>query len=231
MNQKSCIGIFGATGKTYTEAEIKTLCSSNVNSWLLFCGYDGKNASYGFEIAAACSVVFAKQPRPGDPINDYELIGIDIPSIKDRLTNETKKQSFLVNGVMPLHVLDNGNIGIVQARTTYVTNAGGGYVDKLTYLETPRSLFYIRKNVKSMEETKYKNRKNNAETRANLKDDVYAILKQLEDVSFEITQNVDQNEENIIVTQDPVNAGRANVIIPADVVPGLHVIANQVRLL
>jgi phage tail sheath gpL-like len=101
----------------------------------------------------------------------------------------------------------------------------------LTYLETPRSLFYIRTNVKSMEDTKYKNRKNNAETRANLKEDVYVILKQLEDPDFEITQNVDANKQNIIVEQDPVNAGRANVLIPSDIVPGLHVIANQVRLI
>jgi phage tail sheath gpL-like len=230
INQKNCFLVFAANKKTYTEATIKTLCATTINSWLSICFYDENNSSYSFEIAAAASVVLAKQPRPGDPVNNYSLVGINVPSIKDRLSNETKIQSYLKNGVAPLHVI-NGNSCIVQARTTYATTAGGGYVDKLTYFETGRSLFYIRTNVKSMENTKYTNRKNNAETRANLKEDVYAILSLLEGPDFEITQNVDANKEGIIVVQDPVSAGRVNVLIPANIVPGLHVIANQVRLI
>ena len=82
-----------------------------------------------------------------------------------------------------------------------------------------------------MEALKYKNRKNNEPTRENLQDDAYALLKLLEEPDFEITQKVDDYKEQIIAQENPTNSARCDLLVPSNVVPGLHQIANLIRLL
>jgi len=230
MEQRGTLGVFGYTSENGNLAAVQSLCGTTLNSWRMCCGYYPETKSICYEIAAGFAGVIATQPRPGDPIDDYVIKGLEVPDVDLRML-EAVKQSLLINGVSPIHVVSERS-AICMVRTTYTSNVvGGGYIDKLIDFITPRSLDYIRLQVNNMEKNKYHNKKNNEPTRDNLEKDIYWVLKELEKPDFEITQNVDENKDGIIATEDSVNVSRANVDVPADVVPGLHQIVNTVRLL
>jgi len=220
--------VFGYTDKVGNQAAFQSLTSTH-NHWRSLGFYFPGIRSIYYEVAAACAATMCKQPRPGDTIDDYPVTGIDIPEVADRLS-ETQKNAVLLNGGSPLHVIDN-KAAIVMARSCYVSNAGGGYVDKLTDMITYRSLDWLRIQVNNMEANQYKNKKNSAQTRENLEDSIFTILKKAESSEFEITQNVDVNRDAIVAIPDSSVSGRANVTMPADIVPGLHQIENTIRLL
>jgi len=66
-------------------------------------------------------------------------------------------------------------------------------------------------------------------TAASVKAEVMDVLYQLE--SLEILEQVKENADGVIVERDTVDVNRLNVKIPADVVNGLHVIAERIDLL
>lgn len=225
---RPCLHVFGYTDLIGNQAAFQSLTSTH-NFWRSLGFYFPGIRSIYYELAAACAAVMYTQPRPGDPIDDYIVPGIDVPDVADRLL-ESQKNAVINNGGAPLHVLSE-QAAIVMARTTYVSNAGGGYVDKLIDMITPVSLDWLRAQVNNMEANNYKNKKNNAQTRENLEDDVFAILKKAETDEYEITQNVDELRDGIIATPDGTNPDRCNVDIPADIVPGMHQIVNTIRLI
>jgi phage tail sheath gpL-like len=226
--QRGCIQVFGYTDKVDNLAAFNSL-TSTYNHYRTFGFYLSGIRSTYYELGAACAAVICTQPRPGDTIDDYIVPGIDVPEVVDRLL-ETQKNAIILNGGSPLHSL-NEQAAIVMARSTYISNAGGGYVDKLTDLTVPRALDWLRIQINNMERNNYKNAKNSATTRENLQDSVYAVLKKAETEEFEVTQNVDANRDGIVATPSSSVAGRCNVDIPADIVPGLHQIVNTIRLI
>lgn len=229
IHQKSCVQVLASNGVAKDISEIQSIASTLSKTSAItraYVGYFPNSINVDCEIAAGIAAVMVKQPRPGDPIDDFPIVGLNIPIITERLTT-LQIQSLLLGSVTPIHVVDN-TASIVEMVTAATTAAGN---QKLVYFETQTALDYIRKNVIKLEKEHYKNTKNNAETRARLRNEIYAMLKLLEKPQFEITQNVDDNKDKITVVADLANPGRCNVVIPADIVVGLHVIANMIQLI
>ena len=206
--------------------------ATSVNNWRSTVAYIRGCKAPNYEVAAAFAATMAMQPRPNDSLNGYALNGISIPAVADRLL-ETEKQLLLNSasgGVVTPLAVEGNSVVIVKAATTYYKNADDSVTKKLIAWQTYRALDYIRLNVNTMEK-RYRNKKNSAETRESLRTDVYGVLKLMEKPEYEIVQNVDANRAGITVTVDPDNGERCNVEIPADVIPGLDIIANKIKLI
>jgi phage tail sheath gpL-like len=210
-----------------TQAAIKTLAGTTTNYWRGHPGYFPYTDNLPYEIAAQLAGAFSKQPRPGDSIDKFPL-NLHCPATGYYLT-QTECNSLLIAGVMPIIV--EGGVAKLLRAVTCCTSVNGVAIPKLMDIETSTALDYIRKNVKALEEAHYLNKKNNAETRENLRNDIYALLLKFQEPEYEITPNVEENLAGILVNEDGTDPGRCNVIIPTDIVMGLHVIANQIRLI
>lgn len=225
--QNPAVSVFGYSDLIGTQSDSKTLCGTTLNYWRMFGGNYPYCDNLPYEIGSQISGAFSKQPKPGYPI-DFSELKLHVPNPEFRLTiNECN--SLIKYGVMPV-IVENETSKLMIACSTY-TNTAGINVQKLRGIETATALDYIRTNVKALEILHYRNRKNNAETREQLKLEIYDLLLKLQGPDYEITQNVEENLNGIIVTEDDTNPGRANVLIPTDIVMGLHIIANQIRLI
>ena len=148
--------------------------------------------------------------------------------IDDRLTR-ANQENLLSNGVTPLIVDSGENVVICRAISTYVTNASGIVDPSLLDITTIRTLDYVREATRTRLALRFPRNKLSSRTPNRVKAEVLDVLYQLE--QLEILENVTGNEANVIVERDTQDANRIDIRIPADVVNGLHVIAERIDLI
>jgi len=220
------LGVAAITGSYAT--------ATSAQSALAACGYIvlanlPGTATFGPEVAAVLAAILASQSDPALPYNNLALPGVMAPwSLSDRLT-PTEIETSLWNGVCPLKVGAGEQVRIVRAITTYTENDAAEADDALLDVTTPRTLFWLRDQVRSMLNTKYPRGKNTAGRRSDIRADVLALLFQAEDL--EVLENVEANEDGVLVEVNALDPNRCDLAIPADVVNGLHVIAARIDLI
>lgn len=209
-------GMIGAMGTATTQAG--TLNSGRTRLPLLRGSY-----SHECEVAAAFVGYRAAIEDPSMPLNGAVLKGLHVPPFADRLSR-AEQESCLHNGVTPLEVGPGDRIQVVRAVTNYLVDGEGIADDALLDESAIDTLDYVRDVIRAIP----KPAKITARTLSRLWDLYYAALKRLE--AAEILVDIDLYKHRLIVEKDASQVGWVHAVIPAPVVPGLHVLDGTIEL-
>jgi phage tail sheath gpL-like len=171
--------------------------------------------------------VIASEPDPARPLNGLPLTGIGASNIEYRLSR-SQQESLLYNGVTPLVPGVGESVQIIRAISTYTTNATGTADPAYLDITTIRTLDFVRLAIETREALRFPRSKLSAKTPDAVRAQIIDVLKQLE--ALEIVEFVTENLAGIICERDLQDANRLNCLIPADVVNGLHILANRIDL-
>ncbi len=180
------------------------------------------------EIAAAYAAIIAGSEDPAMPFNNMSISGISPPQVSDR-TSRVEQETALYNGVTPLAVGPGEVVQIVRGITTYVLNDAAVPDPTLLDITTPRTLAYVARVFVEDRARRYSRAKISDRKIKEIRDTGIVLLKQLE--ALEIIENVDANLPQYLVQRDLQDVNRINERIPADVVNGLHIIADRIDLI
>ncbi|MCX5785667.1 MAG: phage tail protein [Elusimicrobia bacterium] len=225
LEQHPGIGVYAYIGAV---ADALTLALNYNTSGRMQCALLKGGISLSWEQAAAMGAVEISVSDPALPLNGLPLTGIAAPATADRLTR-AEQESCLAAGVTPLEVNASEEVTIVRSITTYTTNSAGVASSALLDTTTVDSLDYIREAAATRIGLRFPQSKLNARVAKSVRTELYSMLKDAEEL--EIVQNVDANADALIVEPDANIAGRLNCVIPAAVVPGLHVFAARIDLI
>jgi phage tail sheath gpL-like len=234
-DENNCSGARAFVGITSSIALATTAAARNNER--MHVGFVRKCRFPSYEIAAAFAAMHAQTGHPALPLNTMEMVNCDAPDETDRLEfNETN--ALLYVGVTPFNADSTGAVRCIRSITTYLTNAAGSLDD--TYLDTTvvACLDYLRKSIKSAHELNFTRcvlRENHVDGEPDFvvtPDDIrsfnIAKCKQLE--QYGVCQQVDVLKPQFVSARDAAVAGRVNSDIPVEVVQGLHILANTIRL-
>lgn len=221
-------------GSTAARATLETQAGSTLNYERISVGYafytkttpQTKYVSY--QQAGAYAAVYVQLENPARPRDGLTIKGMPVPAIDDQFDNSVVK-SLLNNGVAPLTKSKGKNeVVIRRAISTYTTNASGIKDDTLLDLTTIDALDYFTRYVEFNLDKNFKNKVINDQVKKDVRTDAIQSAYELEDL--QIVRNVAEYEKFFLIEEDN-NIGQLNLRIPATIVPGLHIIANQVHLI
>jgi len=214
------VGALNALANTINEERIEI-------AYLRYSKTTQQGHSLAYEIGGANIAQYASQQNPALPRNGLPLNNIIPPSLDEQLSF-TEQQSLLENGVAPLGVEPGEGVVIVRTVSTKTTING---VENFTLLDmqTQDTL----DNVASVAEALFKDQFQ----RVGITDTLFKAIRSgvlerlflLQDLLR--LRNVEENKDRIIVEEDALNTGQVNLVIPAEVVPGAIVFAEQITLI
>lgn len=234
-DEVNCNGARAFIATTKSIADATTLADQNYERLHVALVRRCKMPSY--EIAAAVAADHAATGHPAIPLNNRPLYDCDAPAIANRLEfNEIN--SLLWNGVTPYNADQTGVVRCVRSITTYTYNASGTPDDLYLDTTTIANLDYTRQSIKSRHEREFQGcalRDNHVDGEPDFivtPDDIRSVnidvCLRLE--QFGCLQNVKALKDRFVSQRDPNIQGRVNSDIPVEVVHGLHVLANTIRI-
>lgn len=185
------------------------------------------------ELAAAAAAVMAGGAIPFNPLDDQTIGGVVPPTnAADQITvgANAESETALNKGWTPLKVKPNGDVAFVRTITSRLSQGGDGIVPVTAYYDVQdhQVLFFWRKTVFTREsQPDFKTRKASLEAAQDLKSELIRLAKAFEDQNM--FQAVDQLAKQFIVERSISDRHRFDVLTPVNVIPGLHVIANNVQ--
>jgi phage tail sheath gpL-like len=230
-NNGNQITVYGYTDQIGTFANAETLAGT-MNSGTMTEGY--VNYASGnlakpepYKIGARYAAVLAST---SDPVVPYDglVVAQDAPAVPDRFT-WTQKQDLLSNGVTPLAVVPGDELAIVRAISTYTLNSQGAPDPTLLDINTMRTMFFVRSQVRTRLTNVFRGAKLNARTMRLMKPEVLDVLYNLQNA--EIVQNVAKYESAVLVEQDLSDVTRVDISVPTNIISGLHVIGSVFNLI
>ena len=181
-----------------------------------------------YEVAASYAALIAFEEDPAMPLNTLVLSSVSAPPLANWL-GRNEQENCLYNGITPTEVGPGNVVQIVRAVTGYIVNATGTPDISLLDLTTIRTLDYTRKAIVERESLRFPRSKKSKRVKAQMREEILDVLYKLEEL--EILENVADNEPGVLVEDDLQDPNRLDARIPADVVNGLHVVANRIDLL
>ena len=117
----------------------------------------------------------------------------------------------------------------MRAITTYTKSPAN--VDDPAWLDltTIRTLDYTRKAIEQRIALRFPRAKLSNRTPPKVRSEILDVLYRLE--KQEILENVDANKGKLLVVRNGQDPNRLDTAIPADVVNGLHIVANRIDLI
>ena len=224
LEQRGAIGI---AGWRRTLASGTTLSSALNSGYISVAWHPGSRLPDGV-IAAAYAAVIAGEEDPARPLNTLALNGLDVTDLQDR-PGRVEQEAALHNGLTPLEIGPGDKVQIVRAISTYTLSPDGVEDVSLLDLTTIRTLFYVRKALRTRIALRFPREKLSSRTPPKVRLELLDVLRQLEEL--EIVEEVSANKAALIVERDSQDANRLNAAIPVDVVNGLHVFAGRIDLL
>jgi len=214
-------GVFAHTG-TYAQA---TTLATAVNSGRMLEVLVPSANEAEHEVAAAMASVAASEEDPARPLNGLPLTGLTQPPMANWLSN-TQIEAALHAGVTPVRCTQDGDVHVVRAVTTYLTNANNVADVSMLDWTTIGTLDYVANSLETTIGLRFPRDKKSVRTKARLQDTVYDVMLKLQEL--EIVENVQQTD--ILVQDDLQDATRYDIRVMVNVVNGLHVIAQRLDL-
>ena len=223
LEKKPGIGVIGwrgtmATGTTYTE---------KINSERVTCAWYKGAVESNALVAAGYGAVIAGEEDPAKPLNTLEIKGLTpVDVTQNPLLTEVNQALF--HGLTPVTVVTH-RVRIMRAITTYTKSATN--TDDPSYLDltTIRTLDYTRKALEQRIELRFPRSKLSNRTPPKVRSEILDVLYRLE--NLEILENVEAHKAKLLVQRNQQDPNRLDTVIPADVVNGLHVVANRIDLI
>lgn len=196
-------------------------------TYLRYSKTTAQGHSLDYVIGAANIGVYAAGQNPALPRNALEVPGVVSPALEEQLSfNE--QQSLLTNGVAPLAVLPGQGVSIVRTVSTKTDTLG---VEDFTLLDIQitDTLDTFAFALIVMYRRKFAQR---GITNALLR----IIRSEILDIAFifedlQRLRDVEENQDRLIVEEGLPGTNSVNVDVPAEVVPGLHVINQKITLI
>lgn len=88
---------------------------------------------------------------------------------------------------------------------------------------------YVRKAIEQRIALRFPRSKLNDRIAKKVRSEILDVLYRLE--QLEIVERVDEHKARLLVERNPQDVNRLDTAIPADVVNGLHVVANRIDLI
>ncbi|OOF46941.1 phage tail protein [Rodentibacter trehalosifermentans] len=221
--KKPGVGVLGwrgsmASGTTYAE---------KINDERVTVGWYKGAVESNALIAAGFGAIIAGQEDPAKPLNTLEIKGLT-PVSATQTPLKTEVNQALFHGLTPIMVVNN-RVQIVRAITTYTKSPAN--VDDPSWLDltTIRTLDYTRKAIEQRIALRFPQSKLSNRTPPKVRSEILDVLYRLE--QEEILENVDANKDKLLVVRNAKDPNRLDTVIPADVVNGLHVVANRIDLI
>ncbi|THA10499.1 phage tail sheath subtilisin-like domain-containing protein [Rodentibacter pneumotropicus] len=223
MEKKPGVGVLGwrgsmASGTTYT---------GKINHERVTVGWYKGAVESNALIAAGYGAIIAGEEDPAKPLNTLEVKGLT-PVDATETPLKTEVNQALFHGLTPIMVVNN-RVQIVRAITTYTKSPAN--VDDPAWLDltTIRTLDFTRKAIEQRIALRFPRAKLSKRTPPRVRSEILDVLYRLE--SQEILENVDANKDKLLVVRNGQDPNRLDTAIPADVVNGLHVVANRIDLI
>lgn len=171
-------------------------------------------------------------PELSRPLQTLDMLGIKAPKLVADRPNITSRQALYYDGISSYHVERDGTVSIDRLITTYQLNEWGSpdpsWLDVNTLAQTMYAIRYLRQKVTShwgraalADENPF-----NIQGLATPKDVRATIVHGYRELAaLAVVENVDEFEARLIVERNQVDANRLDVLLPADVVNQLRIIA------
>lgn len=202
--------------------------------WLRDTGTSGDAPDYSIgEMAAACAARMAANGSPFNPLDSVTIGGIDAPAKQSdwpTVGAGLESETALSKGWTPLFVKPNGEVAFVRTVTSRISADGSGSPVVGAYYDVQdfNVLYLWRKTVFTrFNQPDFKQRKASAETATEVLSEVLRLAQAFEDEGM--FQSVKQLAKQFKVERSTSDRHRFDVLTPVNVVPGLHVIATNVR--
>lgn len=223
VEKKPGVGVLGfngtlASGTTYTE---------KINANRITVGWYKGSVESNALIAAGYGAVIAGEEDPAKPLNTLEIKGLT-PVDATQTPLKTEVNQALFHGLTPITVVNN-RVQIMRAITTYTKSPAN--VDDPAWLDltTIRTLDFTRKAIEQRIALRFPRAKLSNRTPPKVRSEILDVLYRLE--QQEILENVDANKGKLLVVRNDQDPNRLDTAIPADVVNGLHIVANRIDLI
>ena len=219
-------GAIAASAFTGTVAAGTTLTAA-LNSGRISIAWHKNGTDAVHKITAAYAAVIAGEEDPARPLNTLWLAGITSNAVVDR-PGRIEQEVALANGLTPLEVGPGDKVQIVRAISTYTKSATGTTDISQLDITTIRTLDFVRKAVIDRINLRFPRDKKTKRVKAALRGEILDVLYKLEEL--EIVENVDLFKNQLLVEENLQDPNRFDVVIPVDIVNGLHVVAARIDL-
>lgn len=221
--QRGVIGVIGWRGTLAGGTSI----SVKANHKRLTMGWHNGSVLTNGELAAVYAATLVSEDDPSEPLDDMALPGLDVTS-QDKWPTRQEEEKALRNGLTPFRV-DGQRVRIVRAISTYVKNAAGIADDTLLDITTIRTLDYVRLAWRTRMAQRFKNGGKLTDHRLRqIRSETIDVLCALE--RLDMVENVEGLKAQVVVTRSIRDSTRAEVVIPASVVRGLHILDATIYL-
>lgn len=231
VEQRGCVGVTAHD----TTVSAATTITTGLNSGRVTFGLLEGTRTWSIELAAAYAAVIAGEPDLARPLNGVDLPGVHAPAQASRFTR-AELTTLLANGVTPFQVGPTGKVEVVRSITTYVEDENGAADATLLDLQTIRILDYVRKALKTRLDDRFSQVKiadvahtENATDTTKIRAEILDVLYACEAIDY--LEAVEDNQDDVVVERNESDRSRVDCQIPADVVNGLHVLAQRIDLI
>ncbi|WP_158780708.1 phage tail sheath C-terminal domain-containing protein [Pantoea sp. BAV 3049] len=219
-------GAMGVTGWNGTLASGITL-TGNTNAYRITTGWHHGSVLPNGVLAAVYAAVIAAQDDPSEPMDNTALTGLDV-TLQADWPMGTEMEKALHNGLTPFEVVNN-KVQLVRAISTYIKDSTGIEDATLLDITTIRTLDYIRKTWRARIAKRFPNGGKLTDARlTRIRSETLDVLYALE--TLEMVENIDTYKDQVKVTRNAQDDTRADALIPAPVVRGLHILTGTVAL-
>lgn len=185
------------------------------------------------ETAARAAARMASNGIPYNPLDDVSLAGEEAPEDQaDWITVGAglESETVLAKGWTPLWVKPNTEVAFVRTVTGRISTDGSGDAPVTAYYDVQdfQTLYFWRKTLYTrFSQPDFKQRKASPAVATEIKGEVIRLASTFEDQGM--FQAVSQLAKKFQVERNASDRHRFDVLTPVNVIPGLHVIATNVK--
>lgn len=233
-NQFGSVGV--GANRDQTDPALLALMDTQflVGHWLRDTGVGANAPVYSLgEVAAAAAARMAANGVPFNPQNDVTIGALAAPlQLSDwaSVGGGLESESALARGWSPLGVKPNGEVYFVRTVTSRLSPDGTGSPIITSYYDWQdfATLYYFRKTLYTrFSQPDWKRRKASTLAMQAALGEVIRMAKQFEEQGM--FQAVSQLASLFQIQRNASDRHRFDILVPVNVVPGLHVIASNIQ--
>ena len=231
IEQRGQVAVFAfTTSASFNSTNTMTLATTAaaaLNSGRMLSVCYPNPAAHHYNVAAAVASVLASTSDPALPFNGVQLTGITPAPVVSRLSR-TQQESLMTKGCTPIEVGQGSASQIVRTITTFMTQSGAPSIALLD-VNVILILDYTRLAIRTRLLQQFPRQKFTDRAISQIRSAIISVLKNEE--QLEILQDINANIPGLILERNIQDNTRLDIAIPSPIVPGLYIIAAELRLI
>src|SRR3990172_6677383 len=231
IEQRGQVAVFAfTTSASFNSTNTMTLATTAaaaLNSGRMLSVCYPNPAAHHYNVAAAVASVLASTSDSALPFNGVQLTGITPAPVVSRLSR-TQQESLMTKGCTPIEVGQGSASQIVRTITTFMTQSGAPSIALLD-VNVILILDYTRLAIRTRLLQQFPRQKFTDRAISQIRSAIISVLKNEE--QLEILQDINANIPGLILERNIQDNTRLDIAIPSPIVPGLYIIAAELRLI